>query len=104
VLSGGNIDMPVLSSIIQRGLVLSQRLVRLVVHLRDIPGSLAKVAGLIAEAGGNIVRVDHHRTFSSLPVQLAEVEFILQARGPDHAADIRRRISRAGFTVRDVCP
>jgi threonine dehydratase len=102
ILSGGNIDMPVLSSIIQRGLVRSQRLVRLVVELRDIPGSLAEVTRLIAEAGGNIVQIEHHRTFPSLPVQLTEVEFILQTRGADHASGILAALSRSGFAVRDV--
>ena len=104
VLSGGNIDMPVLSSIIQRGLVRSQRLVRLLAHLRDIPGSLADVTKIIAAAGGNIVRVDHHRTFSSLPVQHAEVEFTMRTRGPDHAAGIRADLAQGGFPVRNVCP
>jgi len=104
VLSGGNIDMPVLASIIQRGLVRSQRLVRLIVEIRDIPGSLAEVTKIIAAAGGNIVRVDHHRTFSSLPVQHAEVEFTLRTRGPDHAAGIRAALAQTGFPVRDACP
>jgi len=102
ILSGGNIDMPVLSSIIQRGLVRSARLVRLVADLRDVPGSLAEVAKLMAEAGGNIVQIEHQRTFSSLPVQLAEVEFILQTRGVDHAAHIMETLRQAGCRVRTV--
>jgi len=92
----------VLSSIIQRGLVRSARLVRLVADLRDVPGSLAEVAKLMAEAGGNIVQIEHQRTFSSLPVQLAEVEFILQTRGVDHAAHIMETLRQAGCRVRTV--
>ncbi|MEJ2690986.1 MAG: threonine ammonia-lyase, partial [Deltaproteobacteria bacterium] len=102
ILSGGNIDMPVLSSIIQRGLVRSERLVRLVIDLRDVPGSLAEVTKLIASADGNIVQIDHQRTFSLLPVQLTEVEFTLQTRGADHASQILSMLRQAGFKVRIV--
>ncbi len=102
LLSGGNIDMPVLSSIIQRGLVCSERLVRLVVDLRDVPGSLAEVTRLIASVDGNIVQIDHQRTFSLLPVQLTEVEFTLQTRGAAHAKEIISVLRQADFKVRIV--
>jgi threonine dehydratase len=102
ILSGGNIDMPILSSVIQRGLVRSKRLVRLVIDLRDVPGSLAEVSKLIAEAGGNIVHIEHQRTFSSLPVQLTEVEFTLQTRGSLHADTLLADLRSAGCQVRTV--
>jgi threonine dehydratase len=100
ILSGGNIDPLVLSSIIQRGLVRSGRLVRLVVELRDVPGALAEVSKLIGECDANIIEVHHQRAFSSLPVQSTEVEFVLQTRGLDHVQALLGSLSSAGYKVR----
>ena len=61
LISGGNIDTRLLSSVLMRGLVLSGRLVRLGIQISDLPGNLATVAALIAELGGNIVEVEHER-------------------------------------------
>jgi len=102
ILSGGNIDLLVLSSIIQRGLVRSGRLVRLRVGLRDLPGALAEVTARIAEADGNIVEVSHQRAFTNLPLQTAEVEFILQTRGLEHVDRIMKALLSAGYEVRSV--
>jgi len=88
ILSGGNIDLLPLSSLIQRGLVRSGRLVRLRVEIRDAPGSLAEVACVIGEAGGNIIETYHKRAFTNLPLQSAEVEFVLQTRGAEHLREI----------------
>jgi threonine dehydratase len=97
VLCGGNIDPLVLSEIIQRGLVRSGRLVRLRVELPDLPGALADVTRCLAEANANIEEVHHQRAFTSLPVLSAEVEFVLQARGADHVAEIRASLAQAGY-------
>jgi threonine dehydratase len=97
VLSGGNIDMLILSSIIQRGLVRSGRLVRLRVATRDVPGSLAAVTRLIADAEANIVEIVHQRAFSQLPVQSAEVELVLQTRGLEHVHRIVGVLTEAGY-------
>jgi threonine dehydratase len=96
VLSGGNIDLLILSSIIQRGLARSGQLVRLCVETRDVPGELARVSGLIGGAGGNIVEVRHQRAFSARPLQTALVEFILQTRGRDHLDQVLAALQAAG--------
>lgn len=88
IITGGNIDMPVLESIIQRGMVRDGRMIRLRVELRDVPGSLAGATKCIEDTGANIVHVHHHRMFTQQPVQAVEVEFVLQTRGIDHTADI----------------
>jgi len=88
IISGGNIDMPILESIIQRGMVRDGRMIRLRIELRDIPGSLADATRCIEDTGANIVHVHHHRAFSPQPIQTVEVEFVLQTRGKDHAAEI----------------
>ncbi len=102
VLSGGNIDPLVLSDIIERGMARAGRLARLMVELRDLPGSLAKVTACLAEANANIEEVHHQRAFTHLPVLSAEVEFVLQTRGPQHLAEIVAALGRAGFKAEVV--
>jgi threonine dehydratase len=100
VLSEGNIDLLILSSIIQRGLVRSGRLVRLFIAIRDIPGALSEVTRLLGEWGANIVEVHHQRTFTTLPLQTTEVEFVLQTRGLFHWKEILKELYRAHYSVR----
>jgi threonine dehydratase len=82
--SGGNIDSRVLASVLMRGLVRDARLVRLRVTMPDVSGSLAKVAALIAEAGGNIVEIQHQRIFGTASVRSPEVEFLVETRDREH--------------------
>jgi threonine dehydratase len=100
VLSGGNIDPLMLASIIERGMVRSGRLTRLVVELHDLPGALAKVTACLAQVNANIEEVHHQRAFTHLPVQSAEVEFVLQTRSHDHVAEILKALAAAGFSAR----
>jgi threonine dehydratase len=102
VLSGGNIDPLVLSDIIERGLVRSGRLVRLRVEMRDLPGALAKVTACLADANANIEEVHHQRAFTDLPVLSAEVEFVLQTRGPEHVREIVAALGGAGYKAEVV--
>jgi threonine dehydratase len=97
ILSGGNIDLLPLSSVIQRGLVRSGRLVRVRVEVRDVPGSLAGVTRVIGGADGNIIETHHHRAFSNLPLQTAEVEFVVQARGAEHVREILEELRAADY-------
>ena len=83
-LTGGNIDSRVLASVIMRGLVRDARLVRLRITMPDVSGSLARVAGLIAAAGGNIVEVQHQRLFGTASVRSPEVEFLVETRDREH--------------------
>jgi threonine dehydratase len=99
VLSGGNIDMLILSSIIQRGLVRSGRLARLTVEMRDVPGALAEVSKCVADANANIIEVHHQRAFTNLPLQSALVELVLQTRGLDHVREVVEALRLAGHPV-----
>lgn len=99
LISGGNIDLPVLSAIIQRGLVRTGRLARLTVEIRDVPGELAKTAAAIGETGANIVQVNHQRIFIEAPLQAAELHFVLQTRGPDHIRLVISRLEELGYQV-----
>lgn len=100
VLTGGNIDPLTLAFITERGLARSGRLVRLSVELRDLPGSLALVTSRLASLGANIEEVHHQRTFTQLPLQTAEVEFVLQTRSHDHVKEIVEALRAAGFNPR----
>jgi len=93
---GGNIDARMLASVLMRGLVRDGRLVRLCVTLPDTAGSLAKVAAMIGDAGGNIVEVQHQRVFGTASVKSPEVEFVLETRGRDHAAQIAEHLAGRG--------
>ena len=100
VLCGGNIDPLVLAGIIQRGMVRSGRLTRLKVELRDLPGALARITSVIADANANIEEVHHQRAFTNLPVQTAEVEFVLKTRNYAHVEQIVIDLGEAGFRAR----
>jgi len=96
---GGNIDARMLASVLMRGLVRDGRLVRLHVTLPDTAGSLAKVATMIGDAGGNIVEVHHQRVFGTASVKSPEVEFLLETRGRDHAAQIEKHLGERGVVA-----
>jgi threonine dehydratase len=99
-LCGGNIDSRVLSAVLMRGLVRDGRLVRLLVMMTDISGSLAKVAALIGEAGGNIVEVQHQRVFGIASVKRPEVEFVIECRDREHAQALLAALQANGVQVR----
>lgn len=98
VISGGNIDSRLLSSVILRGLVRSERMVRLRVSLPDSPGGLARATAAIAAAQGNIVDVVHQRAFSHGSARAADVDFTIEVRNAQHARDIEEALRRVGFT------
>lgn len=100
VLCGGNIDPLMLAEIIQRGMVRSGRLARIKVELRDLPGALAKITSVIADANANIDEVHHQRTFTNLSVQSAEVEFVLKTRNAAHVDEIVAKLGAVGFIAR----
>ena len=102
VLSGGNIDPMLLAAIIERGMVRSGRLVRIVVSTRDVPGSLARITALVADCGANVDEVHHQRAFTLLAAQNVEIEMVLQTRGHEHVTELIERLRGAGLEVRLV--
>ncbi|MDX1385682.1 MAG: threonine ammonia-lyase [Thermoanaerobaculia bacterium] len=97
VLSGGNIDVNILSRIIERGLAKDGRLVRITVRLSDEPGALAAVLETIGGQGGNVIEVNHDRTFSDLGLAKVAVTLTLETRGRGHGREIEAAIAEAGF-------
>jgi threonine dehydratase len=100
VLSGGNIDVNVLSRVIERGLVKDGRRIRLVVRVQDRPGFLARLMATVAELGANVVEVYHHRAFATgAAVYETEVELTLETRGHDHMEGILRALKETGYQL-----
>ncbi len=101
VVSGGNIDVNMLSLIIERGLVAQGRRVRLDVTMPDRPGSLHDVTRIIAEQRANILEIHHDRTFSSGPIGDTLVELVLETRSAEHGTELVEALEAAGYAVAD---
>ncbi|MBB6576516.1 threonine dehydratase [Comamonas odontotermitis] len=99
ILSGGNIDPLLLASIIQRGMVRSGRLARLRISSRDVPGMLARITAIVAEAGANIEEVHHQRAFTKLAAQNTEIDIVLQTRSNVHIQEVMDKLRAAGMQV-----
>ena len=100
VLGGGNIDPLMLAAIVERGMVRSGRLARIVVEARDLPGSLARITAIVAGESANIDEVHHQRAFTSLAVQSVEIQLVLKTRNHEHVGQIVEALRRAGFAAR----
>ncbi len=100
MISGGNIDTRLLSSVLMRGLVRSGRLVRLGIQISDLPGNLATVTALIAKLGGNIVEVEHERWYRDVPVRLAQIDVLIEVRSGGDGHRIAEGLADAGFPAR----
>ena len=100
VLGGGNIDPLMLGEIIERGMVRAGRLARVLVEVRDLPGSLARVTACVADLNANIEQVHHQRAFTSLAVQNAEVELVLKTRNHEHVKQVVEALKSNGFNAR----
>ncbi len=100
VLSGGNIDMRLLSNVILRELTREGRILSIVIEIEDRPGLLARIATLVGEAGGNILEVSHNRMMTDMPVKSATLGMVIEARDGDHANEIRACLENAGFVVK----
>jgi len=99
VMSGGNIDMRLLSNLILRELAREGRILSLTVELEDRPGQLAGVAKVVGDAGGNILEVNHNRMMTGTPLKSASLSLVIEARDTAHAAEIRQRLLDAGFKL-----
>lgn len=99
MVSGGNIDVNVISRIIDRGLVKSGRMVRLVVTISDVSGSLARLTRLIADTKASVVQIHHDRTFATSELNEAVVELVLETRGFAHVEEVKAALVAGGYRV-----
>jgi len=101
VISGGNIDMRLLSNVILRELAREGRILSLNIAIEDRPGLLARVSNTIGEAGGNILEVSHNRLMTGASAKSADLGLVVEARDSAHAAEIIASLQQAGFEVRE---
>jgi len=99
VVSGGNIDINMLSRIIDRGLVADGRLARLEVAGRDRPGLMARLTSAVARCGANVLEIVHHREFADIKVGEVEIVLTLETRGPEHVGETIAALEADGHTV-----
>jgi threonine dehydratase len=95
---GGNIDVTLLSRIIERGLVKDGRLVRLRVHLPDYPGALHRLTGILADHRANIVETAYDRAYHGVNLGDTAIDITMETRGPDHIAELLAALVGAGYT------
>jgi threonine dehydratase len=95
---GGNIDVSLLSRIMERGLVKDGRLVRLRVHLPDYPGALHRLTGILAQHRANIVETSYDRAYYGVNLGDTAIDITMETRGPDHIAELLSALSAGGYT------
>ena len=101
VVSGGNIDVTILSRVIKRGLVMSGRCCELLVELQDKPGQLNEVTNVIASLGGNVTTVHHERSNCGLGINGCYLRVELETRNHEHVEQIRQGLKNVGFKLID---
>jgi threonine dehydratase len=98
LVGGGNIDVTLLSRIIERGLVKDGRLVRLRVHLPDYPGALHRLTGILADHRANIVETSYDRTYYGVNLGETAIDITMETRGPEQIAELLSALDGAGYS------
>ena len=101
VLSGGNIDVTILSRVIKRGLLMSGRSCQLMIELLDKPGQLKNVSRIIADLGGNVTGVHHERANEGSDVNGCYLRIELETRNAEHIEEIKKGLKDFGFKLLD---
>ena len=99
LLSGGNIDVTILSRVIDRGLLMSGRTCQLMIELVDKPGQLKNVSRIIADLGGNVISVHHERANQGSDVNGCYLRIVLETRNFEHIRQIREELTANGFRL-----
>ena len=102
ILSGGNMDVITMSSVVQNGLIARDRIFTVSVLLPDKPGMLAKVSGILAEQGGNVIKLEHNQFVSINRNAAVELRITLEAFGTEHKAQIIDALEKAGYRPKVV--
>ena len=102
ILSGGNMDVITMSSVVQQGLILRDRIFTVSVLLPDKPGELHKVSGVVAELGGNVIKLSHNQFVSINRNAAVELRITMEAFGTQHKNEIMQALEQ-GDTVQNWC-
>ena len=98
ILSGGNMDIITMSSVVRHGLIQRDRIFSISVLLPDKPGELVHVASVIAKENGNVIRLDHNQFVSTNRSAAVELKITLEAFGTEHKQKIIKALEKAGYT------
>ncbi|MBO5525865.1 MAG: threonine ammonia-lyase [Clostridia bacterium] len=99
VVSGGNIDVNILSRVINRGLQMSGRTATLTIELTDKPGQLVKVSQIIANCGANVTAVLHERSNAGSKINDCNLRITMETKNAAHIAEIKKALATAGFKI-----
>ena len=102
ILSGGNMDVIIMSSVVQNGLLARDRIFMISVLLPDKPGELMKVSSVIAEQKGNIVKLEHNQFYSTNRNVAVELRITMEAFGTEHKTQIIKALEDAGYNPKQV--
>ena len=102
VLSGGNMDITTMSSVVQQGLILRDRIFTVSVLLPDKPGELHRVSGILADCGGNVVKLEHNQFVSINRNAAVELKITIEAFGTDHKNEIIAALKSSGLVPKLV--
>ncbi len=104
ILSGGNMDVITMSSVVQNGLIMRDRIFTISVLLPDKPGELVRVSQVVASAGGNVIRLDHNQFFSTNRRAAVELKITMEAYGTAHKEEIIKALEKGGFRPKLIRP
>lgn len=99
VISGGNLDSPLLGRIVSRGLSNNGRIMCFTVHLDDVPGALSGLLSLVASLKANVLHILHRRSARIVPIFMTVAELELETRGPGHVEEITAKLRDAGYHI-----
>ena len=102
ILSGGNMDVITMSSIVQHGLIQRDRIFSVSVLLPDKPGELVRVASTIADAQGNVIKLEHNQFVSTNRNAAVELRITMEAFGTEHKHEIMQALEDEGFRPREI--
>ena len=104
ILSGGNMDVITMSSVVQNGLIARDRIFTISVLLPDKPGELVRVSQVIADKRGNVIKLDHNQFFSTNRSAAVELKITLEAFGIEHKKEIIQALEEAGYKPKQIRP
>ena len=100
--SGGNIDVSILSRIIERGLAQDGRRIRLRIHLPDYPGALHRLTGVLAEHRANIVETSYDRTYFGVNLGDTAIDLTMETRGSEHVEELLAALEAEKYVLERI--
>ena len=102
ILSGGNMDVITMSSVVQQGLIFRDRVITVAVRLPDKPGELHRVSGVIADCRANVIKLEHNQFVTTNRKAAVELQITMEAEGTEHKHQIMEMLEQAGYQPRLV--